>query len=79
MLWYLFQISVFLSVMFTGVYYEWTPSGLALSIVAMLATLLATVVVSDSFRLIRWTSQKIGSVLTKKRTDQRFTGRGRPF
>ena len=79
MLWYLFQISVFLSVMSTGIYYEWTPSGLALSIVAMLTTLLATVIVSDSFRLIRWASKKVGSVLPKKRADQRFTGRRRSF
>lgn len=79
MLWKLFQISVFLSVMFTGVYYEWTPSGLALSVTAGLATLLATVVVSDSLRLIRWASKKMSPVLSKKRPDQCLTSRRRPF
>jgi hypothetical protein len=79
MLWKLFQILVFLSVMFTGVYYEWTPSGLALSVVAGLATLLATALVGDGFRLIGWASKKVGSVLTKKRAYQRFTGRRRSF
>lgn len=79
MAWKIFQISVFLSVMFTGIYYEWTPSGLALSIVAGLATLLATVVISDSLRLIGWASNKVGPILPQKRADQRFTGRRRPF
>lgn len=65
--------------MFTGVYYEWTPSGLALSVVAGVATLLATALVSDGFRLIGWTSKKVGSVLPKKRAHQRLTSRRRPF
>lgn len=77
MLWKLFQLCVFLSVMFTGVYYEWTPNGLALSIVALLATLLATALVGEAIRLVRWSSQKIGPILGKKGAGDRFTDRRR--
>lgn len=62
MLWKLFQICVFLSVMFTGVYYEWTPNAFVLSMVAFIITLLATV-------LLAWTLQSLRSVLQKRSRD----------
>ena len=77
MLWYIFQLLVFLSVSFTGVYYEWTPNGLALSAVALMSTMVATAVMGEIIRLISWTSQKLGLTLSKQRPRDRFTGRGR--
>jgi hypothetical protein len=65
MLWKLFQICVFLSVMFTGVYYEWTPNTLALSIVALVAAMLATVLLGDAIRLVGWSSNKLRAILKK--------------
>jgi hypothetical protein len=52
--WRLLQIVVFLGVAFTGIYYEWTPNGLALGIIAWLAAFAATVFLGDLLRLLRW-------------------------
>lgn len=73
MIWKLFQILVFLSVMLTGVYFEWTPNGTALAVVALMATMVATAIVGDAIRLIRWSSQKLASAL-KQRSRNRFPG-----
>jgi len=79
MLWYLFQILVFLSVSFTGVYYEWTPNGLALSAVALMSTMVATAVMGEIIRLIAWASQKLGLTLNKQRPSNRLPNRRRPL
>jgi hypothetical protein len=50
--WRLLQVTVFLTVAFTGVYYEWTPSGLVLGLVAGLASLAVTVLLGDLFRFL---------------------------
>lgn len=76
MLWKIFQLTVFLAVSFTGIYYQWTPNGLVLSLVAGLASLAATVFLLDLFRFLSW-SLKTGRVLfAKHRKDDRLT-RGR--
>ena len=75
MWWKLFQISVFLTVSFTGVYYEWTPNGTALAIVALMATMVATAIVGDLIRLIRWTAQKLRPVRSQQRADHRLLSR----
>jgi hypothetical protein len=72
MLWRLLQIVVFLSVSFTGIYYEWTPNGLVLGIVAATCAFAATVLLGDFFRLVRWSANLARSVLGKQRTDQRL-------
>jgi len=69
MWWKLLQISVFLAVSFTGIYYEWTPNGLVLGIVAATCAFAATVLLGDLFRLVRWTRNKLRSVLGKQRLD----------
>ena len=69
MLWKLFQICVFLAVMFTGIYFEWTPNSFVLSMVAFIFTLLATV-------LAGWTLQSLRSVL-QKRSNNHLPRRGR--
>lgn len=73
MLWSLLQITVFLAVSFTGIYYEWTPNGLVLGIVAATCAFAATVLLGDLFRLIRWCAKKLRSVLGKERADKRLT------
>jgi ABC-type maltose transport system permease subunit len=62
MLWKLFQICIFLSVMFTGVYYEWTPNSFVLSMLSFIVTLLATVFTG-------WALQSLRSVLQKRARD----------
>ncbi len=54
MWWRLLQLSVFLAVSFTGIYYEWTPNGLVLGLVAATCAFAATVLLGDFFRLVRW-------------------------
>ena len=70
MWWKLLQISVFLSVTFTGIYYKWTPNGLVLGIVAATCAFAATVLLGDFFRLVRWSANLTRSVLSKQRSDQ---------
>lgn len=67
-MWKLFQISVFLTVMFTGIYYEWTPNGYVLSVLAFLAALLATV-------LLSWTLDKSRAVIVQQRNNRSTAGR----
>lgn len=59
MLWKLLQLIVFLSVMFTGIYYEWTPNGFVLSLVAATCSFAVTVLLGDLIHLVRWTSQRL--------------------
>lgn len=77
MLWKLFQILVFLSVSFTGVYFEWTENGTALAAIALMSTMVATAVMGEIIRLWTWASQKLRLALGKQRPRDRFTGRGR--
>ena len=72
-MWKLLQLVVFVSVYFTGIYYEWTPSGLALGIVSATCAFAVTVLLGDLFRLVRWSANLARSVLGKQRTDQRLS------
>lgn len=69
MWWKLLQLSVFLAVSFTGIYYEWTPNGLVLGIVSATCAFAVTVLLGDFFRLVRWTSKKLRPILGEKRLD----------
>jgi hypothetical protein len=73
MWWKLLQLTVFLAVSFTGIYYEWTPNGLVLGLVSATCSFAVTVLLGDFFRLVRWTAKKLRPVLSKKRPDQRLT------
>lgn len=76
MWWKLLQLVVFLAVSFTGIYYQWTPNGLVLGLVAGICAFGATVLLGDFFRLVRWSSKKLRLVLGKQSADQSLT-RGR--
>lgn len=75
MWWKLLQLVVFLAVSFTGIYYQWTPNGLVLGLVAGFCAFGVTVLLGDFFRLIRWSSKKLRLVLGKQSADQRLTSR----
>lgn len=77
-MWKLFQLLVFFAVAFTGIYYEWTPNGLVLGVVAATCAFAATVLLGDLFRLLRWSGNKL-AVLRKKRANQRLPGRREMF
>ena len=66
MLWKLLQLTVFIAVMFTGIYYEWTPNGFALSLVAATCAFAVTVLLGDLFRFLSWLRLKLRSLLGKK-------------
>lgn len=66
-MWKLFQISVFLTVMFTGIYYEWTPNGYVLSLLSIGAAFFATLVLSEGFRLLTRAFQASRSLFGKQR------------
>ena len=70
-MWHLFQIIVFLAVMFTGVYYEWTPNMYVLSGLSFIVALLATVSLAGALDGLR-------SVL-QKRPSNRLPNRRRTF
>jgi hypothetical protein len=42
--WKLVQFSVFAAVLFSNIHYQWTPSGYAAGVVALLATLLVSAI-----------------------------------
>lgn len=65
-MWKLFQLVVFVSVYFTGIYYEWTPNGYVLGVLAFLAALLATV-------LLSWTLDK-GRIVVQQRDKRGSAG-----
>jgi hypothetical protein len=48
-MWKLLQLVVFLSVYFTGIYYEWTPNGYVLSVLSIGAALGVTLLLSWAF------------------------------
>jgi hypothetical protein len=73
MLWKLFQLTVFLAVGFTGIYYEWTPNGLVLSLVAGFCAFGATVLLGDLFRLLRWLGKKLRPILREQGSQDRLT------
>ena len=70
MWWKLFQIFVFLAVSFTGIYYEWTPNGTALGLVALMSTMVATAIIGDAIRLIRWACDGITGAPINQDTDK---------
>jgi len=69
MLWRLLQLTVFVAVMFTGVYYKWTPNGLVLGLIAATCAFAATVLLGDLFRLSRWTRNLFRAAHGKHRAD----------
>jgi hypothetical protein len=48
-MWRLLQLVVFLSVYFTGIYYEWTPNGYVLGLLSIGAALAVTLLLSWAF------------------------------
>lgn len=48
-MWKLLQLVVFLTVYFTGIYYEWTPSGYVLGLISIGAALAVTLLLSWAF------------------------------
>lgn len=67
MLWKLLQLIVFIAVMFTGIYYEWTPNGFVLSLVAATCSFAVTVLLGDLFRFLSWLRLKLRSLRGQKR------------
>lgn len=59
-MWKLFQLAIFVSVYFTGIYYEWTPNGYVLCVLSFLAALFATL-------LLSWTLDTSRALLVKQR------------
>lgn len=51
MLWKLLQLTVFLSVYFTGIYYEWTPNGYVLGLLSVGAAFFATLLLTGALDL----------------------------
>lgn len=74
-MWKLLQIVVFFAVSFTGIYYQWTPNGLVLGIVAATCAFAATVLLGDFFRLVRWFAKKLRPILSQQRANDRLPGR----
>ena len=72
MWWKLLQLTVFLSVSFTGIYYEWTPNGAALGIVAATCAFAVTVLLGDFFRLVRWTRKRFASAAVNQYPNERL-------
>jgi hypothetical protein len=66
MLWKLFQLSIFIAVLFSNVHYQWTPNGYLASIYAGFAALAATVLVNW---LIAGWKLALGLVLGQKRVN----------
>lgn len=77
--WKLLQLVVFIGVSFTGIYYEWTPNGLVLGLVAATCAFGATVLLGDFFRLVRWSAKKLRPVLGEQRPDHRLPGGREPL
>ena len=68
-MWKLLQLLVFLSVYFTGIYYEWTPNGYVLGLLSVGAALSATLLLTGALDL--W------QTLCVKKRNQGGTARGR--
>lgn len=71
-MWYLLQIAVFIAVMFTGIYYEWTPNGLVLAVIAALCAFGTTVLLGDFARFLSWGGKKL-RLLREKRANDRLS------
>lgn len=69
MLWKFLQIAIFLAVTFTGIYYEWTPNGYVLSLLAVGAAFFTTLLLSWAFDTSR--------VLLVKQREKHSLPRGR--
>lgn len=76
-MWKLLQLVVFLSVYFTGIYYEWTPNGLVLGIVAATCAFATTVLLGDFFRLVRWARKRIARAPVNQDPDEGLLSRRR--
>ncbi len=70
MLWRLLQLSVFIAVMFTGIYYEWTPNGFVLSLIAGICAFAVTVLLGDLLRFSSWLRLKLRPRLLGKKSPQ---------
>jgi hypothetical protein len=66
-MWKLLQLVVFLSVYFTGIYYEWTPNGYVLGILSIGAALAVTL-------LLSWAFDTSGVLLAKQSNKGRTAG-----
>lgn len=73
-MWKLFQLTVFLAVAFTGIYYQWTPNGLVLSLVSALASLAATVLILDIKRFLSWSFKTCRGLFAQERKQNRLPG-----
>lgn len=67
-MWKLFQLVVFFSVYFTGIYYEWTPNGYVLGLLSVGAALFSTL-------LLSWAFETSNSLLAKQRYKSRLPSR----
>lgn len=67
-MWKIFQVSIFLGVVFVGIHYEWTPNGYVLGFVAWLVTYGATVLLYSLLLKLR-------SLLSHQRAHYRLTAR----
>jgi hypothetical protein len=70
-MWKLFQISVFLTVMFTGIYFEWTPNGYVLSLLSVGAAFFSTLILSEGSRLLTRAFQTSRGLLGKQSIQNR--------
>lgn len=66
-MWKLLQLVVFLSVYFTGIYYEWTPNGYVLSVLSIGAALAVTL-------LLSWALDTRRVLLVKQRNKRSAAG-----
>jgi hypothetical protein len=71
MFWRLIQIVTFFAVAFAGIYYQWTPNGLVLGLVAATCAFGVTVLLGDLARLVRWGRKRL-AILGEKRADKRL-------
>ena len=71
-MWKLFQMVVFLSVSFTGIYYEWTPNGYVLGLLSIGAAFFATLILSQ---LLSWTFKARDALLRQQRANDRLPSR----
>lgn len=59
-MWKLFQLAVFVGVLFANVYWEWTPNGYLASLLAFAAAYMATALLGRFFGLLRLVLQPRG-------------------
>lgn len=74
-MWKLFQLAIFVSVYFTGIYYEWTPNAYVLSVLSFLAALFATLCLIAIIDLLSRTFKAGRVLLVKHSHNHRLTGR----